>query len=1339
MTPSLLHEFFEAAARRFPERIAVDVAPSINRPDRRLVSYADLAKHARALAHHLRHLIAGPDAIVVVLLPRESEHLYAAQLAILMSGAAFTCIDPAFPDAQVCSIVDDAAPIAILTDDAGAMRIRRLRPDVCILSAAASADRGQQLASSALPAWVRPESLAYLVYTSGTTGQPKGVMIEHRSVVNLVAGDLETLRVTPEDRVAQSSSPAYDSSIEETWFALAAGATLVVMDDHAARLGPDLVAWLRDERITMFCPPPTLLRATNCLDPERELPALGRLHPGGEALPQDVASRWAPGRSVFNDYGPTETTITALRGTVIAGQPVTIGRPVPGVQAWVLDEHLDEVEPGTEGELCIGGVGLARGYRHAPELTAARFPFHPRLGRIYRTGDLASRDEAGNFYCHGRIDAQVKVRGYRIELEAVESRLAQCPGVREAACTVQGDDLARRLVAFVVPSNGVTPSFDTIRAALNQSLPAHMIPALFGVLDELPRGATGKMDRRRLPVLEPHGHEDSGASANMPRSPLEEKVAQAVAITLGIGDRVSTHDNFFSDLGGDSLSAALLISRLRSDRETAALTVRDLYEAPTVSGLARRVRPDSNPSPASDDERSNQELETCGAADSPRRRPFLATLVQILWLVLGLVITAPITFLLIFELLPYLMDRVGLTRLVLLSPVLFVGAQAAYALLTVLLTVFVKKLLIGTYRPLRAPVWGSFYVRNWMVQRCALLVPWRLIEATEFQSLALRALGARIGRRVHIHRGVNLTVGGWDLLQIGDDVTVGQDASLQLVTFEEGLVVAGSVTLEDGVTLGVRAGVGADTRLEAGASLTAWSHLPHGGRIPRGERWDGVPARPAGQSDTPADLDAGSRRMPPTLHGAVLALGRMALTVLTALPLQGVALLSLWMLNVRVARDLGGIAAGFTNPRFVAIDAALFLTVVPATLLLEVIAMRLLGRVSSGTISRWSLEYVRVRLKAETVESAGRWLCGTLLWPMWLRAAGLRIGRGSEVSTIIDTIPELVEIGDESFLADGIHLAGPEVSRGVVTLAPVHLGNRVFLGNHSVVACGQRLPDDVLIGVTTVVDDRQIRPGTAWFGHPPFELHNRERIEMDRRLTHDPGWLRYLNRIFWELLRFAIPLLPLATAAVYVWLIAWMALIVSKSVLLFGVIPLVELTALAVPACVTVGVKWLLLGRVRPGRHPLWSCWCSRWDFLYVVWDVCATPPLMAIEGTLLLNAYLRAMGARVGRRVLLAHGFVHVADPDMIRFEDQTVVAGLIQAHTFEDRVLKMDYVTVRSRATVGNGALLLYGADVGEGTYVMPGSVVMKRERLLPGRAYAGRPTNLASRAARIPVFER
>jgi len=439
------------------------------------------------------------------LLPRNSEHIYLSQLAVLKSGAAYVCIEPNFTESHLGYILDDSKPVAVLTTADEAARVRRIKPDLgCVLDAVTWIENCDHTSGLRLDArlepWLTPKSLAYAIYTSGTTGRPKGVLIEHGAVANLVRGDLDTIPLSPEDRVGQNSSCAYDSSVEEIWMALAAGATMVVMDDDTTRLGPDLISWLRRERITVFSPPPTLLRTTGCLDPDNELPELHRIHVSGEPLPADVAERWSRGRVLLNDYGPTECSVTATRTVVRPGDAISIGKPLPGIKAWVLNDRMEEVEPGETGELCLGGAGLARGYLNDPGLTARKFPIHSRFGRIYRTGDLAHLDSAGNLFCHGRIDTQVKVRGYRIELEAIEARLATCPGVREAACRVQGEGPAQQIVAFIVPTND-PPHLEELKDSLRKQLPEYMVPSHFGLLERLPRTVSGKVDRRSLPVL----------------------------------------------------------------------------------------------------------------------------------------------------------------------------------------------------------------------------------------------------------------------------------------------------------------------------------------------------------------------------------------------------------------------------------------------------------------------------------------------------------------------------------------------------------------------------------------------------------------------------------------------------------------------------------------------------------------------------------------------------------------------------------------------------------------------------------------------------------------------
>ena len=1310
--PLLLHDFFERSAERWPERIAIDIPPGNGRPGRCLVTYAELARRADALA-----LLVSPfverECVVAILLPRHTPLLYAAQLAVLKAGAAYTCIDPAFPDGRIAEILEDSAAVALMTDTPGAKRARTAGYDAArVLDVGASSLPAS--ASIEPPRWLAPESLAYTIYTSGTTGRPKAVMIEHRSIANLVAADLADFQLSPEARVSQNSSASYDSSVEEIWFAFAAGATLVVADHETVRLGPDLVGWLRRERITVFCPPPTLLRAMDCDNPEIDLPDLAFVYSGGEALPQDLSDRWAKGRLLENGYGPTECTVTALHATMRAGEPVHVGRPVTGLCAMVLNEALEEVPEGQWGELCVGGIGVARGYWNSPELTAEKFVTHPRWGRIYRTGDLAHRGPDGNFHCHGRIDSQVKIRGHRVELGEIEARLAACPGIRAAACTIRQEGERQALVAFLVPEEQhAAPQFDALKSLLQETFPSHMIPSRFGLLAALPVTVGGKLNRAALPPLNGTGS-GTHATAAKPSGGVEAELAGAFQDVLGLAEPVSIHQDFFSELGGDSLRAAQLVSRLRRSAPGSPIAVRDVYEARTVAALAERIRTGSEQV-----ERAKPRVATSGG------HPFWATVVQTTWLALGFSLLAAAGYGVVFELTPWLAGALGLVPLILLGPVLFLVGLTIHFMLAVCAAALVKRCLVGRYRPLRAPVWGSFYVRNWMVQQVVRTIPWRLIAGTIFEHAALRALGARIGRRVHIHRGVNLQRGGWDLLEIGDDVTIAQDASLGLVELDDSQIVVGPVILRDGATVDIRAGLAPGTLLESNAWLTALSWLASGSTIPAGERWDGVPARPAGRAPEQPPLPHGGLILPPVLHGVLMVLARHALAALPLLVPALFAVSAILVFGVRASSFMDWL----TEPTVAATPflAAILLASlsVPLSLALEAGVMRALGAVPEGVISRWSVAYIRVWVKTAILQASCDWLSGTLFWPVWLRWAGMKIGRGCEISTITDVIPELIEIGEESFFADGIYLGGPRIHRGTVTLAATRLSRHTFLGNHAVVPAGQQLPEDVLLGVCTVANDA-VRPGTSWFGHPPFELPNREVVECDRSLTYEPSAIRYWNRVFWELLRFTLPAAPMLVTLCWFQVVAAAGSVTSGPALVFGAVPLITFGAASALCLLVLALKWVLLGRVRPGQHPLWSCWCSRWDFLYVAWALYTRRSLSTLEGTLALSWYLRAMGARLGKRVVLGSGFAQVVDPDMLTIEDGATVHCVLQAHTFEDRVLKIGRIHIGQGATLGSESVPLYGADIGAGTNVAPHSVIMKHEHLLPGLRYEGAPTH-------------
>jgi non-ribosomal peptide synthetase-like protein len=1323
----LLHQRFAATVAAHPDRIAVEVPPGFGRPERIRWTYGELDRAAQSMARAVRARLdpAADEPIVAIVLGRDTPSLYAAQLAVLSAGAAFTCIDPKFPPDHVRAILDDAEVKVLLTDAMGRAWLAAHGVAVeHMLDVNRVVEEPEVAAIAASTPTVGPSRLAYLIYTSGTTGKPKGVEIEHRSIANLVDSDVEHFALGCEDRVAQCSSPAYDSSLEETWLAFAVGAALVPLDDETVRLGPDLVPFLQRERITVLCPPPTLLRTTGCDEPHRALPLLTLLYVGGEALPQDLADRWSRGRRLENGYGPTECTVTVVRTRIEAGKPVTIGVPVRGNVGHVVDDSLNEVADGELGELCIGGISLARGYRGMPEVTASRFVEHPLLGRLYRTGDLVRRNGQGDLEYHGRIDAQVKLRGYRVELGAVEACLAAFPGVREAACRVQGPASGQLLAAHVVMADiDDRPAIDSLKAHCRQSLPSYMVPSRFAFCEKLPRSVGGKLDRKELPeILAAAGDAlQRPTSLREPATPFERLVAEAFALSLHHRGPFSVDDDFFLTLGGDSLSAVGVICFLRGHAIHGAalsgVTVRDLYDARTVESLAARCT-----TLAAAHAQPRESLRITPERHRMAIHPLRATLVQAGFIAGSVAISGWIWYAMAFLALPAIFDALGVTWSALFLPAIGTLAMLLWTPIAVGLTAITHRMVIGQAKPVRVPVWSATYVRYWMVEQVARLIPWGILEGTVFMGSALRFLGATVGKRVHVHRGVALGRGAWDLLTIGDDVTLSQEAALHLMDVDDGDLVVAPVSIGAEATIGVRAGVGGGATVGARATLKALAYLPSDRTIPVGEAWDGVPAQRVGESAAPAPpRDLG---FSPVGHGLLTLVARVGHSLLLGLPIALATLLA----EVLGGMDGDGLIAwlydGSLGWRTAVGLLVLSLISVPLGLVSQAVALRCMGRVATGTMSRWGFDALRVWSKSAAVDAAGRWLSGSLYWPIWLRIAGMRIGRGGEVSTIIDVVPESVTIGDECFFADGIYFCSPEVHRGTITLGATSIGANTFLGNHAVVPGGAEYPHDLFIGVATVADPAKARPNTGWFGHPAMELPRRDVVKADRSVTHDPPFIRYCARLFWETLRFALPVVP---TVVFLW---WLHVLsdlreaVGGAVFIALIVPAVTFAALASLCGVIVLLKWALIARVKPGQHPLWSCWCSRWDFLFVAWSMYARNLLERLEGTVFLTWFLRAVGMRIGKNVVLGDGFAQVVDPDMLTFEDGATVTCNFQAHTFEDRILKIDHLVIRRNATVGHHTVVFYGADIGEGAHVEPHSVVMKQETLEAGGIYAGCP---------------
>ncbi|MEU6664498.1 amino acid adenylation domain-containing protein [Streptomyces sp. NPDC046727] len=579
-----LPALFEAHAAAAPER------PALVEPGAPEVSYGRLNAEANRLARLLLGHGAGPGAVVALLLPR-SARTVTALLAVLKTGAAYLPVDPDYPAERIAYMLGDAAPVTVLTTRETAGRVPDGTARV-VLDDPATADLAGTLPDTDVTDAERARPLstgdaAYVIYTSGSTGRPKGVVVPHAGAAHLVAHHQEELGTGPDTRALQFASFSFDATVWELAASLFSGGTLVLAPAESRLSAPLLAALLAEQRINHAILPPTVVGRF----PEpAALPGDLCLMVGGEACPPAVVERTA-GRVVLrNAYGPTEISVAATLSAPLApdsGRP-PIGRPLPGVRAYVLDTALAPVPDGVTGELYIAGAGLAQGYRGRPVTTAERFvadPYGPAGTRMYRTGDLVRWRTDGELDYVGRADQQIKLRGFRIEPGEIESALTRHPVIAQAAVVLTPADGGDRLTGYVVPVPGVAAvDVPVLTAYLAESLPAHMVPTALVSLPALPLTPNGKLDVRALPAP---GAPAPAGTGRAPRTAAEQALADVFCEVLGL-DGVDADGDFFA-LGGDSLRSVEVVSRAAKAGLTLALS--DVFAHRTVAALAAASAP----------------------------------------------------------------------------------------------------------------------------------------------------------------------------------------------------------------------------------------------------------------------------------------------------------------------------------------------------------------------------------------------------------------------------------------------------------------------------------------------------------------------------------------------------------------------------------------------------------------------------------------------------------------------------------------------------------------------------------------------------------------------------
>ena len=1314
-----LHELFEAQVDRTPSAAAIVCGDLI-------LSYEELDWRANQLARYLILHGAGPGRFVGIYFGR-SERPIIAILACLKSGAAYVPIDPSYPPERIRGILTESEAVLLLTEASLSSQACEYFNGTVLgvdfesheISRPDEISRQSPLRLLRSDTGVSPQDLCYVIYTSGTTGRPKGIMTEHRNVTRFVHAFNLVCATAPEDRVFQGFSLTFDGSVEEIWMAFSNGSSLVVPTRQTPRFGNELGRFLVETGVTYFSTVPTLLSTIT-----EPVSSLKLLVVSGEICPTELVSRWVgtascAGLRMLNVYGPTEATVNTTAAECIPGRPITIGRPLDGYGIHILDEKMLPVERGEKGELYVSGQTLARGYLKQPEVSAERF-FSVPGGRHYRTGDLVRWNKEGDLEFFGRIDSQVKIRGYRVELAEIESLLLEYPGIRSSAVRLFERDGLQELSAYVLlEDSSQRLDREKLLSQLETRLPPYMIPGFLEVMSDFPLLTSGKVDRARLP--QPSKPLIRVAAQILePETDLEKAIASVWARIFSM-PRLSVEDDFFLQLGGHSLLAAQMVTLLRAETGR-QVTVRDAYDHPTVRRLAAQLAS----LPVQSFEETGESARARGAQDVfetvPRSTRIATAALQLvsMYLLYG-VASIPFVVLLV-PALGWLFSGTSFLSVIWIA--LATALLTWPAMLT--LSIVSKWLIIGRYKPARIPLWSFQYYRHWLAGRFQAFSGAGVLVGTPLLAIYFRAMGAKVGKRCDFHTA---TCGAWDLVSIGDDTSIGADTQILGYRVEDGYLIFGPVKIGSRCFIGNHCALELNTRMEDDSKLDDQSLLPEGQVIREGEGRRGSPAQAASVN---VPVGPAFERRPVLIAIAQLLIIDL-LPLLSLIP--GVPFLAFWYFSfVKL-----GVLAGFS-----ALVISVPFGVVVTCLFIAALKRIILPKADPGIYELDSVFYLRKWI-SDGIMTASRSillpLYTTLYFPSWLRLLGAKIGKRAELSTVWNFAPELVEVGEESFFADGSIVGGKRVFGGRFEIGLNRIGRRSFVGNSAILPVGKDLGNGCLLGVQSIppAEMQRTPDGTEWLGSPAFSLPHRPKVgNFSDETTFRPTRRLYFQRAVVDACRILIPGYIGLSAAAAGTLALYFMYSRHGIVAMLAVSPLIAVSLAMTSALVVVVIKRTVMGTFKPVIVPLWSMYVWLNEMVNGAYESVMVPAMGPFLGTPFVAPFLRAMGCKIGK-----HTYIETllfSEFDLVEVGDYAALnaGAIIQNHLFEDRIMKSSYLKIGPECSVGNMAVVLYDSEMQRGAKLGALSLLMKGESLAPRTSWYGIPT-VQSRTASENRFDR
>ncbi|KUO65114.1 MAG: hypothetical protein APF80_10975 [Alphaproteobacteria bacterium BRH_c36] len=1295
-------------------------------------TYRELDNRANQVARHLKARGIGPGDRVALMFDKSPE-TYVALIAVLKINAAYVPLDCSFPTERIAFILKDANVSALVSESVFKSILGPFSQTQVFLDEDSNAIDQQDAARLTPEEKGSDENqLAYIIYTSGTTGNPKGVVINHPSIVNFVRVAAEVYGYEPGDRVYQGLTIAFDFSVEEIWVPFAAGCTLVPAKPGVRLVAEDLADFLQEKRITAMCCVPTLLATI-----ERDLPDLRLLLLSGEACPHGLVDRWdRPGRTILNAYGPTEATVTATVTRLYPNKPVTIGVPLPTYQVVILDEHENkQLADGETGEIGIAGIGLAEGYLNRDDLTAKVFIpdflnlSHNPSGRIYRSGDLGRINADGEIECLGRIDTQVKIRGYRIELTEIESVLLELPEIAQAVVdTYEFDSGTKELVAYYSLVPGVEKvSHAEMAKKLRGRLPKYMVPAYYEALSVIPMTSSDKADRKNLPP--PVGPRLTSGSENIveAESEIEEALAAALSEILEL-ESVSVEDDFFEDLNAHSLLMAQFCARVREKVSGVEISMRDIYQNPTIRKLAAKLDVDSSPSVAKKNQQpywiaSNLEYYGTWALQTVY---YLALIAATTWLL-----------------------RAGLFYVFAAENILYAnlwGIAAVIAISTALTFVAVasKWLLIGRWQRGTIRIWSLNYFRFWLVHNLISLSPLAYFRGSPLFNLYLRMLGARIGRHAVVNcKSLPLCT---DLIEIGANAVVSSEAIVQGYRAERGIIQIGSVKIGNDSFVGIGSLVDIETRIGNGAQLGHSSTLQACQVIPDGARFHGTPAE-----KTDIDYCPLPERNCSTTRRVLYSISQLTNILLFAVPIP---VTGLYLLNIY----------GF-SPSWAARFASPLANFLVATNILAVLSL-IIGLIFIVSVPRLlalliedGKDYVLYGFHHGVAQFIDKWsnseFYNTLFGDSpfittYLTAIGWNLNKVHQTGTNFGTnqrhnSPALCEVGDATMVSDGINMVNTELSSCTFRQTKAEIGAENYLGNDIHFPPRAMVGRNCLLATKVLIPlDGSLRENTGLLGSPAFEIPRATSRDKDYSQIDETLRLQRLKKKgrfnLGTMLAFLfVKLLFINLSALYFYW-AW----TLESTVSYFTLTGAAAGFLAFTVLYNVFFERLSWGfkRMCPRIVSVYEPYFWRVE---QYWKLCNPLLENLFQGTPYKTLILRMLGARVGRKVF--DDGATITDKMLVEIGDYATLNNecVLQSHSLEEGVYKSDYIKIGQGCTVGTLAFIHYGVEAGENSIIEGNAFLMKGERVEPCSIWQGNPakeltTKLAptsSTSGRVPTI--